>query len=69
MTDTITAEVADAISGLTVEEKASLTSGASFWRTKAVERAGIPSGMLTDGPHGLRKQREDEGELDHGGAK
>ncbi|SEH84954.1 MULTISPECIES: glycoside hydrolase family 3 C-terminal domain-containing protein [unclassified Leifsonia] len=62
MTDTITAEVADAISGLTVEEKASLTSGASFWRTKAVERAGIPSVMLTDGPHGLRKQREDEGD-------
>ena len=62
MTDTITAEVADAISGLTVEEKASLTSGASFWRTKAVERAGILSVMLTDGPHGLRKQREDEGD-------
>lgn len=62
MTDTITTEVADGISGLTVEEKASLTSGASFWRTKAVERAGIPSVMLTDGPHGLRKQREDAGD-------
>ncbi|GAB3281092.1 glycoside hydrolase family 3 C-terminal domain-containing protein [Microbacterium lacusdiani] len=41
---------------LTLEEKASLTSGADFWTTKAVERAGIPSIMLTDGPHGLRKQ-------------
>jgi beta-glucosidase len=43
-------------SDLTLEEKASLTSGADFWTTKAVERAGIPSVMMTDGPHGLRKQ-------------
>lgn len=41
---------------LTLEEKASLTSGADFWMTKAVERAGVPAMMLTDGPHGLRKQ-------------
>ncbi len=43
---------------LTLEENASLTSGASFWYTKPIERAGIPSLTLTDGPHGLRKQRE-----------
>lgn len=43
-------------SDLTLEEKASLTSGADFWTTKSVDRAGIPSIMMTDGPHGLRKQ-------------
>jgi len=43
---------------LTLEEKASLTSGADFWTTKPVERAGVPSIMMTDGPHGLRKQTE-----------
>ena len=43
-------------SDLTLEEKASLTSGADFWTTKAVERVGVPSIMMTDGPHGLRKQ-------------
>ncbi|PWC07155.1 glycoside hydrolase family 3 C-terminal domain-containing protein [Mycetocola zhujimingii] len=52
----------DDLSDLTLEEKASLTSGADFWRTKAVDRAGIPSVMLTDGPHGLRKQA---GDTDH----
>lgn len=45
-------------SELTVEEKASLTSGRSFWETEAVERVGIPSMYLTDGPHGVRKQAQ-----------
>jgi beta-glucosidase len=45
------------VEALTLEEKASLTSGASFWYTKPIDRVGIPSIMLTDGPHGLRKQR------------
>nr|WP_243696956.1 glycoside hydrolase family 3 C-terminal domain-containing protein [Labedella endophytica] len=46
------------LADLTLEEKASLTSGADFWTTKGVDRVGIPSVMLTDGPHGVRKQRE-----------
>ncbi|MDE0546236.1 beta-glucosidase [Microbacterium sp. C7(2022)] len=41
---------------MTLTEKASLMSGANFWNTKPVERLGVPSIMLTDGPHGLRKQ-------------
>lgn len=41
---------------LTLAEKASLMSGANFWNTKPIERLGIRSIMLTDGPHGLRKQ-------------
>ncbi|MBR4549166.1 MAG: glycoside hydrolase family 3 C-terminal domain-containing protein [Oscillospiraceae bacterium] len=44
------------ISQLTLEEKAGLCSGADFWHTKAVERLGIPAAMVSDGPHGLRKQ-------------
>ena len=46
------------IQQMTLEEKASLLSGGDFWHTKAVERLGIPAFMVSDGPHGLRKQEE-----------
>jgi beta-glucosidase len=39
---------------LTLHQKASLGSGASFWRTKTV--AGLPAAVLTDGPHGVRAE-------------
>ena len=42
------------ISQMTLEEKAGMCSGADFWHLKGVERLGIPSVMVTDGPHGLR---------------
>jgi beta-glucosidase len=44
------------IEKMTLEEKASLCSGMDFWHLKGIERLGIPSLMVTDGPHGLRKQ-------------
>ncbi|MCR5657240.1 MAG: glycoside hydrolase family 3 C-terminal domain-containing protein [Butyrivibrio sp.] len=55
-------DVKKLVSEMTLEEKASLCGGADFWHTKAVERLGIPRFMMSDGPHGLRKQDE---EADH----
>ena len=43
------------VNDLTLEEKASLTSGGDAWHLQGVESKGIPGYMITDGPHGLRK--------------
>ncbi len=49
----------DLISKMTLEEKISLLDGMDFWHTQPIERLGIPSVMLCDGPHGLRKKNPD----------
>ena len=52
------------ISKLTLKEKAALCSGSGFWHTKAIEHLQIPSVMLSDGPHGLRKQNMETAQPD-----
>ncbi|MBO7663831.1 MAG: glycosyl hydrolase, partial [Clostridia bacterium] len=55
-------EIQNLVAQMTLEEKAGLLSGLDFWHTKPVERLGIPATMVSDGPHGLRKQDQ---EADH----
>ena len=52
------------VAQMSLEEKAAFCSGRSFWHLEACERLGVASIMLTDGPHGLRKQA---GDADHVG--
>ena len=53
------------LNDLTLEEKASLTSGGDAWHLQGVEAKGIPGYMITDGPHGLRKSNSaTTGEVD-----
>ena len=54
--------IKELVRNMTLEEKAGMCSGLDFWHTKPVERLGIPSVMVSDGPHGLRKQSD---EADH----
>lgn len=42
---------------LTLEEKASLCSGSTAWLTEPIERLNIPAVWMSDGPHGLRKEK------------
>ena len=57
-TDAAKFDVEKILSSLTLEEKATLTTGADFWRTEAIGRVGLPSITLSDGPHGVRRQPE-----------
>lgn len=52
----------DLVEQMTLEEKASFCSGENFWQLKSLPRLGLPTLMITDGPHGLRKQA---GDSDH----
>lgn len=55
---------AELVARMSLEEKAAFCSGRDFWHMEANERLGMASIMLTDGPHGLRKQM---GDTDHVG--
>lgn len=52
---------------MTLEQKAAFVSGYDYWHLEESPELGLPKIMITDGPHGLRKQKgkdyvEPEGE-------
>ncbi len=51
-----TEKAKELVAQMTLEEKASLCSGKDCWTLKPMERLGLQSVMICDGPHGLRKQ-------------
>jgi len=46
--------IEDLLKQMTLSEKISLLSGRNRWYTVPIERLGIPSLVMTDGPHGVR---------------
>lgn len=44
------------ISQMSLEEKASLCIGASPWTSTPIQRLGVPELIVTDGPHGVRRE-------------
>lgn len=61
--------VSSLMSKLSVKQKASLCSGYDFWRTQRLPINNVPSIMMTDGPHGLRKQESVEGRTGAGDSR
>ena len=55
---------ADIIAQMTLEEKASMCDGLDYWHSQPVERVGIKSISLNDGPHGIRKKGDPEQNTD-----
>lgn len=51
------------IAQMKLKEKIRLCSGADYWRTKPLKRLGVPSFSMSDGPHGLRKQKKGQDNL------
>ena len=50
-------KVTDILAKMTLAEKISLCNGADFWHSKAMEKYSIPAITMSDGPHGVRCQK------------
>lgn len=49
-------DVTAIVKQMTLEEKAALCTGASAWTTTPIERLNVPAMLVSDGPHGVRRQ-------------
>ncbi len=46
----------DIVEKMSLKQKADFVSGYDYWHLEEAEELGLPKIMITDGPHGLRKQ-------------
>lgn len=46
----------DIVEKMNLKQKADFVSGYDYWHLEEAEELGLPKIMITDGPHGLRKQ-------------
>lgn len=50
-------EASSIVKKLSLEEKCKFCCGISFWETFGIDKFNVPSIMLCNGPHGLRKEQ------------
>ena len=60
-TKEIKQRVEELLKKMTIDEKVAMLAGRDIWNTVAVERLGIPSITMTDGPHGVRSTAPEAG--------
>ena len=60
----LSTQSSEIVAEMSLKEKAAFCSGKNFWYLKSLDRLELPSIMVTDGPHGLRKQ---DSQADHVG--
>lgn len=53
-------DASEIIENMSLDQKAIFVSGNDYWHLESDEKLGLPRIMITDGPHGLRKQRSDK---------
>ncbi|MEA4854062.1 MAG: glycoside hydrolase family 3 C-terminal domain-containing protein [Christensenella sp.] len=53
-------QIEEILSGLTLEQKAALCAGKDAWNTVSFSSPKVPGVLMTDGPHGLRKQYDEK---------
>lgn len=51
-------QINELVARLTLEEKAGLCTGATPWQTLSIERLGLKSITVSDGPHGIRRTKD-----------
>ncbi len=55
--------IQEKIQKLSLRKKAEICTGSDFWHLHAIDALGLPKIMVSDGPHGLRKQESSENNL------
>jgi beta-glucosidase len=58
----VSLEAKEITQSLSLDDKIKLLSGKDFWHLHEIPSVQLKSIMVTDGPHGLRKQKESEGD-------
>lgn len=56
-------DINELVKTMTLKEKADFLSGKNFWQSRSIERLSIPSFVLSDGPFGLRRQKDGDDHL------
>jgi beta-glucosidase len=57
MNDDFSLRAKELVNRMTLEERAILLTGNGWWATHPIDRLGVPSISITDGPHGVRKSQ------------